>query len=120
MQKLALMYFNTSNVTIQQKLVYHEVISLLYFNTSNVTIQPLCSRQSLIAGNISIHLMLLFNKPITRLKLLQIHFNTSNVTIQRFHFHFICKCSFISIHLMLLFNAIVSSTRYYLLLFQYI
>ena len=39
LQKLALMYFNTSNVTIQQKLVYHEVISLLYFNTSNVTIQ---------------------------------------------------------------------------------
>ena len=76
-------YFNTSNVTIQQRPHDFLQLQLANFNTSNVTIQLVC-----------LELYLLDN----------LYFNTSNVTIQRPKSVLRSMPLYISIHLMLLFN----------------
>ena len=82
MSALSNVYFNTSNVTIQQLFHLQYYPEYRHFNTSNVTIQPLFVRVTPVLKGISIHLMLLFNyKPNLRLQSL-VNFNTSNVTIQ--------------------------------------
>ena len=53
---------------------------------------------------ISIHLMLLFNRLYSRGTVADAHFNTSNVTIQRYYIIKLSLYFHISIHLMLLFN----------------
>ena len=54
-------YFNTSNVTIQRGLPGIIQEKFTNFNTSNVTIQHRRRGNKRRAGEISIHLMLLFN-----------------------------------------------------------
>ena len=81
-------YFNTSNVTIQLWHLRLFCTSIMYFNTSNVTIQhriTYLNRQLLV---ISIHLMLLFNGVCNYLLQAIYHFNTSNVTIQQVNIYY--------------------------------
>ncbi len=55
-------HFNTSNVTIQHKQHHTIYFEFHHFNTSNVTIQQNCTSTNRSKKEISIHLMLLFNK----------------------------------------------------------
>ena len=114
-------YFNTSNVTIQLDFLILKCHILAYFNTSNVTIQLISIPYLYNALDISIHLMLLFNKnSLSNYATTAANFNTSNVTIQRNSREISSISSWISIHLMLLFNSsnVVLSTV--LGAFQYI
>ncbi len=80
--------FNTSNVTIQQESSRITIIQEYHFNTSNVTIQQNCTSTNRSKKEISIHLMLLFNRtPLAQA----------------------IKICVISIHLMLLFNCVSGS-----------
>ena len=63
-------------------MVFVMSLSLYYFNTSNVTIQLRMLTQPTLYPEISIHLMLLFNVKCLPIKSPLTNFNTSNVTIQ--------------------------------------
>ncbi len=134
--------FNTSNVTIQPKWHWLSVIPFSHFNTSNVTIQQLYRSSFLFHSQISIHLMLLFNKSTLWIYSLSVvisihlmllfnqqgfccqlqayYFNTSNVTIQPYQRKRTHLQSIISIHLMLLFNGKTAINKVLCHLFQYI
>ena len=75
--------FNTSNVTIQPEPGAIHRADKEHFNTSNVTIQHTYLKIRVPVRFISIHIMLLFNKPVYAAISYLGHFNTSNVTIQR-------------------------------------
>ena len=79
---MILLYFNTSNVTIQLAKInlgnFRSIISIhlmLLFNHIVLIFQHLLLQ-------ISIHLMLLFNLLIVAVQHRELYFNTSNVTIQ--------------------------------------
>ena len=95
------------------------VVTLVYFNTSNVTIQQL--RVIHVAGliKISIHLMLLFNSHIHQQGYLCIHISIHLMLLFNGIMTFIIVI-FISIHLMLLFNYRQTFTSSNRLRFQYI
>ena len=61
MSALSNVYFNTSNVTIQQLFHLQYYPEYRHFNTSNVTIQQKNVHKTSGHKKISIHLMLLFN-----------------------------------------------------------
>ena len=117
--------YSINRISIHLMLLFNRlavilVKMMLYFNTSNVTIQQYSLECCKAESYISIHLMLLFNLLVAISRSVNSHFNTSNVTIQRKLGYTIRRHIWISIHLMLLFNLEENNRKLLRDVFQYI